>query len=333
MSDITSKPLPDLLFDPNNIRADIVDNISNVESNSNKELSKTNRIYGYPVELGCRLVFFKNATFGSKNLLELPISNIISCEITSQKKMIGTKWFCNIKTAGDTISIESTENLVNGIKLLIEQQKEKQKLQDLQKQITFTENNSSKTITINPYSPCKQNGEEHLYSISTGYIGYLVTNYRVYQNAYYFHYDKGRIATISLTHGEYEDVFASNVQKVSETDTTGGVDSKPSLMNFLPYQTVYKQYNKTTLHSSAVEAEYGNITFMNDGKQVMVWENFPDPNSVVQMIKSAKSHFKSTSSDVSAPAQFEDPLKALKLRFVKGEISKEEFEEMKNMIE
>ena len=81
---------------------------------------------------------------------------------------------------------------------------------------------------------------------------------------------------------------------MSETDTTGGVDSKPSLMNFLPYQTVYKQYNKTTLHSSAVEAEYGNITFMNDGKQVMVWENFPDPNSVVQMIKSAKFHLLQT---------------------------------------
>ena len=71
---------------------------------------------------------------------------------------------------------------------------------------------------------------------------------------------------------------------------------------------------------------------MNDGKQVMEWENILDPHSLVKIINSAKAHFSTTPTAPSSSGG-EDPIKALKLRFAKGEITKEEFLEMKSMLE
>jgi uncharacterized membrane protein len=47
---------------------------------------------------------------------------------------------------------------------------------------------------------------------------------------------------------------------------------------------------------------------------------------------SAKAHF-STTPDAPPSSGGEDPIKALKLRFAKGEITKEEFLEIKSMLE
>ena len=143
--------------------------------------------------------------------------------------------------------------------------------------------------------------------------------------------------TVALTHAEYEDVIASNVEKRREEDIVGGVEETPSLrtsflsgMGKAHYYNV--SYNKSTHHSSSTETEFGDVLFMNDGKQVMAWKNFPDPNSLVKMINSAKTHFK-TAPAASPSSGGEDPIKTLKLRFAKGEVTKKQFKEMMSILE
>jgi hypothetical protein len=135
-----------------------------------------------------------------------------------------------------------------------------------------------------------------------------------------------------LTHDEYEDVISSNVEKRREEDIVGGVNARSSYWN-LVQSKVDLSYNESRHHASSTEIEMGSIVFMNDGKQVMVWENINDPNSIVQKIKSAKSHFKTATAETSVQSVGDDPLTLLKKRFVMGEITKEEFEDMKQMLE
>ena len=325
--EINVQPIPNLLFDSTQILIHRTDDV-NVKSKSNKDISKCNTIYMYCYELGGALVFYKKAKLGNKNLLELPISNIISCEVTSQKKMIGEKLFCTLQTSNDEIIIQ--DKAAHAIKESIEQQKDKQNSAIQTKDITFTTKGISKTLSINPYEPSLQEGEEIISSFTTQYLGYVITNYRIYRNNYFNGRDTSyENHSISLIHDEYEDVIASNVERRTETDTVGGVDSRPSMWNYVQ-SSVRIQYNEEKHHSSSVESEVGDIIFMDDGKQVMVWKNFPDPNSIVQQINSAKSHFNAANVSTSS---VEDPVQALKLRFAKGEITKEEFTEMKNLLE
>ena len=164
----------------------------------------------------------------------------------------------------------------------------------------------------------------------------MITNYRVWQNHFF------EVDGISLTHDEYDDVIAANVQRRREEDIVGGVDSRSSLWNLLPQaagallQTSGVQvdisHNKSTHHASSIESEFGDIVFMKDGKRVMTWHDFTDPNSTIKMINSAKSHFSTTPTAPSSSGG-EDPIKTLKLRFAKGEITKKQFLEMKDMLE
>ena len=67
-----------------------------------------------------------------------------------------------------------------------------------------------------------------------------------------------------------------------------------------------------------------------------MWENFQDPKGIVEMIKSAKSQFESQDKKISEPAvsfSDDDPLKILKIRLAKGEITLEEFNKIKENLE
>ena len=324
--EINIKPLEGLLFDPTKIWNEPMEAINNIECKTNKALEDTNRLYFYCFELGNALVFYHKGKLRSNNLLELPFSDIISIEAGSKKKRIGKKWIATIKTAGDTIVIQAGEEQINMFKEMLDAQKEKQKLVSQTKKITLTLGGSTKTITIHPYSPIAQDGEQSLFSFVTGANGFLVTNYRVFMTDFVFSKE-----TVALTHAEYEDVIASNVEKRREEDIVGGVNARSSLWN-LVQNKVDISYNESRHHSSSTETEIGDIIFMNDGKQVMTWKNFSDPNSMVKIISSAKAHFK-TAPTASPSSGGEDPIKALKLRFAKGEITKKQFLEMKNMFE
>ena len=69
----------------------------------------------------------------------------------------------------------------------------------------------------------------------------------------------------------------------------------------------------------------GSIFFLCDPLQTTI------PNSMVKIISSAKAHFKTAPTEAASGG--EDPIKALKLRFAKGEITKKQFLEMKSMLE
>ena len=179
--------------------------------------------------------------------------------------------------------------------------------------------------------------EEIIYSLTLPEAGFVVTNYRVWRNQFF------EVGGISLTHDEYDEVIATKVERRREEDIVGGVNARSSLWNLIPdaagavLQTsgglqVDISHNKSTHHASSIESEFGDIVFMNNGKQVMAWYNLKDPDSIVKLINSAKAHF-STTSTAPSPSGVEDPMKALKLRFAKGEITKEEFLEMKSMLE
>ena len=322
--------LPNLLFDRTKIEP-LFTEIDSVECKKNKDLKHTNSLYFYNFEMGNTVVFYQKGKLRSHNILELPISSITSAGVSSAKKMIGKKWILTIKTSKETIIVHAQEKQVNAFKQFLNGQKNKQTQANETKKITFTAGGSTKTLNIHPYSPEAQDGEDHLFSICSNNLGFLVTNYRVFMDDFL---DGSN--SKALTHGEYEDVIASNVEKRREEDIVGGVEETPSLMtSFLSgmgkahYYNV--SYNKSTHHSSSTETEFGDILFMNDGKQVMVWKNFLDPNSLVKIINSAKAHFKTTPT-ASPSSGGEDPIKALKLRFAKGEITKKQFKEMMSIL-
>ena len=131
----------------------------------------------------------------------------------------------------------------------------------------------------------------------------------------------------NLTHDEYDDVIASNVtQTTSSTGfRTGGVNAV-SVYGFGVNQDTH------SYQGTATGNESGDIIFMSKGKKLCTWTNFVDPKGIVEMIKSAKSQFESQDKKIIEPAvssSDDDPLKILKTRLAKGEITLEEFKEIK----
>ena len=134
--EINIKPLEGLLFDPTKIWNEPC-GINNVECKTIKEIEDANTLYFYCFELGNVLVFYHKGKLRSNNLLELPISDIISIKAGSEKKRIGKKWITTIKAAGDTIVIQAGEEQVNAFKDMLDAQKEKQELVKKTKKITL----------------------------------------------------------------------------------------------------------------------------------------------------------------------------------------------------
>ena len=180
-----------------------------------------------------------------------------------------------------------------------------------------------------------------IYSITLGVAGFLVTNYRVWENHFY---QAGEPKP--LTHDEYDEVVAANIHRRMMTKTTTKVDVRtdrnlynwvagPLDQNFFGLDVLVKRKTQTEIHrgtSDSTETEIGDIVFMKDGKRLMSWANFPDPNSIVKLINAAKTHF-NIGQNISSTSGEGDPIKALKLRFAKGEITKKQFLEMKDMLE
>jgi len=342
------EPLDNLLFDTFEIRC-IDLPVSKIKCETIKDLSKTKIIYCYCYELSHALVFFNPPGWArgnvDPNILLLRISDINSIEVIDEKQIFH---YLTIKTAKDTIVIHQlTEQQANAIKEFVDTQKEREALSTKSKKITFTSGGSTKTLTIYPYSPTIQDGEEVIYSATLEEVGYLVTNYRAWENRF-FQAGKPK----PLTHEEYDEVIATNVERRTESETTTSVNRKqkrsklgmlsafsvgPGLLPVVD-QIAGRQLSKLKTEethkstSSSTETEYGDIVFMKDGKQLMSWIDFPDPHSKVKLINSAKAHFSTTPTTPSSSGG-EDPIKTLKLRFAKGEITKEEFLEMKSMLE
>jgi len=334
--------LQNMFFDPEAIQR-VEAPVTNVDCETNEELSETKSIKCYCYELSYALVFFKPSSWASvdksgTNLLHLDMPDINSIEVNHD----GNDSYLIIKTAKDTIFIYAGggEMMISAIKKFVEVQKKRKVLSDKSKKITVRFGGSTKNITICPYSPIAQDGEEVIYSVTLGVAGFLVTNYRVWENHFY---QAGEPKP--LTHDEYDEVIAANVQRRTMTKTTTKVDVRtdrnlwnlmlgPTTQNFLGWDTLVKRKTQSEIHrgtSDSTETEFGDIVFMKDGKRLMSWANFPDPHSIIKLINSAKAHF--STAPTASSSKGEDPIKALKLRFAKGEITKEEFLEMKSMLE
>ena len=331
VKDTDAQPLSSLLFNPEKFQR-IELSGKKVECKTNKDLSKTSTITLYSYELSNTIVFSNPSSsvrsgYHENLILRLSIPDINSTEVS----LDFTKWYLTIKTPKDTIGIgKLTKQEADSLKQLVDAQKEREALATKSKKITFTSDGSTKTLTICPYSPVAQDDEEISYSLTLPDMGYIVTNYRVWKNHFF------GIGGISLTHDEYDEVIAQEVTRRREEDIVGGVNARSSIWNIVQdlvnVNVVDLSSNQSQHHASSTESEFGDIVFMKDGKRVMTWHDFPDPNSTIKLINSAKSHFSTTPTAPSSSGG-EDPIKALKLRFAKGEITKKQFLEMKDMLE
>ena len=145
----------------------------------------------------------------------------------------------------------------------------------------------------------------------------------------------------SFTHDEYDAVIASNVkiETTSNSVRTGGVNVV-SVYGFGVNQDNHSYQGITK------GGEKGNIVFMSKGKKFYELESIDDPRGVVELIRSAKTQFctKPDKLSLEKTVNVDDNIKqsktssekeliqVLKMRLVKGEITKEEFTELKEML-
>jgi hypothetical protein len=170
---------------------------------------------------------------------------------------------------------------------------------------------------------------------------FLITNFRIMQDVWCYpvlfdnepSIDIEKILSnkiINFTHDEYDDVFASNVTttKSSTSFSKGGT-------NAVSFYGVGVNEELHSYEGTSEAREYGDIIFMSKGKKFCIWDNFVDPKGIVEMIKSAKAQFESQDDKIlepQMPSSDDDPLKILKVRLVKGEITMDEFNELKDIL-
>ena len=147
------RPLSNLFFDPEAIQR-VEAPVTNVDCETNEELSETKSIKCYCYELSYALVFFKPSSWASvdksgTNLLHLDMPDINSIEVNHD----GNDSYLTIKTAKDTISIYAGggEMIISAIKKFVEIQKKRKALSDKSKKITVRFGGSKKNITIYRY--------------------------------------------------------------------------------------------------------------------------------------------------------------------------------------
>ncbi|MDC0437805.1 SHOCT domain-containing protein [Nitrosopumilus sp.] len=182
--------------------------------------------------------------------------------------------------------------------------------------------------------------------IITDYVIFRITNFKIINDVWYtplcfiqnnndvsekskedIMNDIQENSIFNFTHDEYDDVIASNVKQTTSSTgfRTGGVNAV-SVYGFGVNQDTH------SYQGTATGNESGDIIFMSKGKKLCTWENFVDPKGIVDMIKSAKSQFESQDGKIPEPvisSSDDDPLKILKIRLAKGEITLEEFNEIK----
>ena len=93
----------------------------------------------------------------------------------------------------------------------------------------------------------------------------------------------------------------------------------------------HDQYDEIFISKNPASSQ-GSVKFMSKGKPFWVLRNTPEPERLVELMKYAKSQFESQDKKIIEPivsSSDNDPLKILKMRLAKGEITLEEFNEIK----
>jgi hypothetical protein len=169
-------------------------------------------------------------------------------------------------------------------------------------------------------------------NVITKYDKYTITNLRIINDVwivpvFFVTHDFDGELDANFAHDEYDDVIASNVKQTTSSTSirTGGTDA-------ISFSGIGVNQDNHTYQGTTTGNESGDIIFMSKGKKFHMWENFQDPKGIVEMIKSAKSQFESQDEKISEPvvsSSDDDPLKILKIRLAKGEITLEEFNKIK----
>ena len=93
----------------------------------------------------------------------------------------------------------------------------------------------------------------------------------------------------------------------------------------------HDQYDEIFISKNPASSQ-GSVKFMSKGKPFWVLRNTPEPERLVELMKYAKSQFESHDKKIIEPivsSSDNNPLKILKMRLAKGEITLEEFNEIK----
>jgi hypothetical protein len=97
----------------------------------------------------------------------------------------------------------------------------------------------------------------------------------------------------------------------------------------------HDQYDEIFINKNPASSQ-GSVKFMSKGKPFWSLRNTPEPERLVELIKYAKSQFESQDKKIIEPivsSSDNNPLKILKMRLAKGEITLEEFNEIKENLE
>jgi|TARA_B110000438_G_C15810290_1_gene649305 hypothetical protein len=127
----------------------------------------------------------------------------------------------------------------------------------------------------------------------------------------------------NFTHDEYDDVIATNVKNRSSSMSISRGGTNEFIIN-----NVGTNEELHSIQGISEGVDSGDIVFMLKGKRLWTWTNFQDPKGIVKMIKSSKKQFESQNESPSE----KELLQVLKMRLIKGEITKEEFTELKEML-
>ncbi len=187
-----------------------------------------------------------------------------------------------------------------------------------------------KTVDVYSSAPFFSDGEDMIwYDANIGgiinkslKIMFAVTNFRILL----YNFEQSGGSSILLP--TLDDVVVMNRSSVSDSVRTGTFVGGGRIKGF---GGVHASYGKSW--SKVI----GDLVFMVNGQDVMRWGGIADPTGISQMIKSVLRELypkvkpkRKVKTTVSAR---DDPLMILKKRFASGEITKEEYEDMKKALE
>lgn len=204
-------------------------------------------------------------------------------------------------------------------------------------EVALRHSGKTTSITLDMKSPSMRDGEETLW-VYRGLEGVfhktakyveVITNYRVFK----YDYKNGKMLEY-IRLAEVDDVITTNKSVSSKIQHTGYfVASGRNTFGGIATGT-----------SNSKTVTYGNVVFMRGGSPSITLYGVSDPDGIQQLVSSViktlypkyelrESPSQNTYGEIHPRTLAEDPIVTLKLRYARGEITKEQFDQMKRDLE